>query len=457
MDPHSDDVHVPDHRVGHRSPSPASPPARPSGAPRRRPDPASGLWRNRITGHADVAPASLLPNPANWRRHPTHQQRALAGALGEVGWVAAVMVNRTSGHLVDGHLRLELALARGEPTVPVAYVELSEDEERLVLASLDPLAAMADVDRDALALLLAGVTPSDQALTRMLAELADRNGIIPAGLGDPAAVPEVPDEADLYVRRGDLWQLGEQRLLCGDATDSADVVSLLTGGQPTLLVTDPPYGVSLDMEWRDRAGLNRLGRAEPSYLRGEDHRATSISGDTIADWSAAYALVPSLEVAYVWHSTSHLIEVGAGLAAIGFELRQQIVWAKTVPVISRSAYNWQHEPCWYAVRAGCTAHWQGDASQTTVWQLASPKMTHGGSREEKFDHPTQKPVEAMARPLRNHVGEVYDPFVGSGTTLIAAELLGRRCYAMEVEPTYVQVTIERWQTFTGRRAVRIDD
>jgi hypothetical protein len=248
------------------------------------------LWRNRITGHAEVAPASLLPNPANWRRHPVRQQRALAGALGEVGWVAQVMVNRTSGHLVDGHLRLELALARGEPTVPVAYVELSEAEERLVLASLDPLAAMADTDRDALALLLAEVTPSDRALTRMLAELADRNGISPAGLGDPDAVPEVPDEADLYVRPGDRWQLGEQRLLCGDATDPGDVTRLLAGEQPTLLVTDPPYGVSLDMEWRDQAGLNRLGRAEPSYLRGEGHRATSISGDTVCASTPAKGL-----------------------------------------------------------------------------------------------------------------------------------------------------------------------
>jgi DNA modification methylase len=450
------DVPAPRSRAGRRRPSPASPPTPPTGAPGRQPRATSALWRNRITGHADVAPAALLPNPANWRRHPTRQQRALVGALDELGWVAQILVNRTTGHLVDGHLRLDLALARGEPTVPVAYVELSEAEERLVLASLDPLGALADTDRDALALLLAEVTPSDQALTRMLAELADRNGIVPTGLGDPDAVPEVPDDADLYVSSGSLWRLGDQRLLCGDATDPSAVARLLDGAAPRLLVTDPPYGVSLDMEWRDRAGLNRLGPAEPSYLRGEGHRATRISGDTIADWSAAYALVPSLEVAYVWHATSHLLEVGAGLEAIGFELRQQIVWTKTVPVISRSAYNWAHEPCWYAVRKGCTAHWQGDACQTTVWQLASPKMTHGGSREAKFDHPTQKPIEAMARPLRNHAGEVYDPFVGSGTTLIAAELLGRRGYAMELEPRYVQVTIERWQTFTGRSAVRID-
>jgi DNA modification methylase len=229
----------------------------------------------------------------------------------------------------------------------------------------------------------------------------------------------------------------------------------LDGEKPTLLITDPPYGVGLDMEWRDRAGINRLGPAEPSYLRTKGHRNTSVSNDTVADWSAAYALVPSLEVAYVWHSTSHLIEVGQGLEALGFELRQQIVWVKTVPVISRSAYNWQHEPCWYAVKKGKRARWAGDGAHATAWQLASPKMTHGGSTEQKFDHPTQKPVDCMARPLRNHPGDAYDPFLGSGTTLIAAEMLGRRCFALEIEPKYVQTAIERWQAFTGKTAVKV--
>jgi ParB-like chromosome segregation protein Spo0J len=152
-------------------------------------------WRNRIVGHADVAPSELVPNPRNWRTHPAEQQRALAGALGEVGWVAEILVNRTTGNVVDGHLRIELALARHETAVPVTYIDLSEDEERLILASLDPLAAMATAEQDALAALLAGLEPADEALRALLAELAEENGIRRPVLGDPDEIPPVPDEA----------------------------------------------------------------------------------------------------------------------------------------------------------------------------------------------------------------------------------------------------------------------
>src|SRR5438034_1757612 len=152
--------------------------------------PSTG-WRNRIIGHADVPPADLVPNPRNGRTHPTAQQLALGGALAEVGWVAEVLVNETTGHVVDGHLRIELAVAREEPTVPVTYVELSEDEERIVLATLDPLAAMADAETEALAQLLAGLEPADEALRELLDDLARQHGLdgFQAGLVDPDEVP----------------------------------------------------------------------------------------------------------------------------------------------------------------------------------------------------------------------------------------------------------------------------
>jgi hypothetical protein len=160
-------------------------------------------WRNRIVGHADVPPDELVPNPRNWRTHPQEQQRALSGALTEVGWVAEVLVNRTTGHVVDGHLRIELALAREESTVPVTYVELSDEEERLILASLDPLAAMASAEQDQLAALLAGLEPADDALRALLDDLAREYRLdqLRTGLVDPDDVPPVPD--DPYVRSGD--------------------------------------------------------------------------------------------------------------------------------------------------------------------------------------------------------------------------------------------------------------
>jgi len=164
---------------------------------------STARWRNRIVGHADVPPADLVPNLSNWRSHPVEQQRALSGALAEVGWVAEVLVNRTTGNVVDGHLRIELALARDEPSVPVSYVELSDDEERLVLASLDPLAAMATAEEEQLAALLAGLQPTDNALRALLDDLAREYKLdaLRTGLVDPDDVPTVPGRAVRPVRR----------------------------------------------------------------------------------------------------------------------------------------------------------------------------------------------------------------------------------------------------------------
>jgi len=434
-------------------------------------------WRNRITGHADVPPAELVPNPANWRTHPAAQQHALASALSEVGWVAQVLVNTTTGHVVDGHLRIELALMRSEPSVPVTYVELTEDEERLVLATLDPLSAMAEAEQDALASLLAGISTGDDALRALLADLGERNGIRQALLGDPDELPPLPEPADLYVQPGDRYRLGDHVLLCGDATNPADVARLLAGATPTLLATDPPYGVSLDGTWRDGV-YNGLGPAETPYMRldgkaeendatraprgrrgrTEGHRNTTVSGDTQVDWSAAFALVPSLSVGYVWHAGVHAAEVAAGLIGIGFEIVSQVIWDKGLFAMGRSWYHWGHEPCWVVRQPGIPNLFLGGRDQSTIWRAPSPKMIMGGSDEEKLDHPTQKPVVLFETPIANHLrpGEaVYDPFLGSGTCLIAAETLGRRCFGMEIDPRFVQLAIERWQRLTGRQAERV--
>jgi DNA modification methylase len=261
------------------------------------------------------------------------------------------------------------------------------------------------------------------------------NALRPTSMGqtDEDDIPALQDVA--VTRPGDLWLLGEHRLLCGDATDQEAVSAVLAAAKPSLMVTDPPYGVEYDPSWRHRAGVNRSSRV------GKVHN------DERADWGAAWALYPG-DIAYVWHGALHSTTVAESLEREGFGLRAQIIWAKERLVIGRGDYHWQHEPCWYAVRK--KGHWTGDRKQTTLWTIPS------GGQDTDTEHGTQKPVECMRRPMLNNseAGElVYDPFLGSGTTLIAAEATGRVCLAIELHPLYVDISVRRWQAFTGRKAM----
>jgi DNA modification methylase len=448
MDLHAHDVHVPDDLAGHDAPLPASPTGTRQGRPRAASP--STTWRNRITGHGEADPKVLIPNPANWRTHPREQHRALAGAMTEVGWVAQVLVNRTTGHVVDGHLRVELAISRNEATVPVTYVELSEDEERLVLATLDPLAAMASADTAKLAELLADLTPSDDALRSVLAELADRNGIGRVGLTDPDEVPPVPDADDLYVAPGDLFALGEHRILCGDSTKPADVARLMAGQKAVLMATDPPYLVDYGGGNHPQSWHNKAAVKDKHWDDYVDPAAAS--GFFEAFLRAALPhLAPGVAL-YQWHAHRRAALVEAAWTACGLLVHQQLIWVKARSVLTHSHFMWQHEPCFYGWVAGTPPVRRPPAGETTVWPVDQIGESDG-------IHPTQKPVELFARPIGWHAlrGEIcYDPFAGSGTSLIAAERLGRRCYALEIEPRFVQVTIERWQRFSGKSAERID-
>ena len=206
---------------------------------------------------------------------------------------------------------------------------------------------------------------------------------------------------------------------------------------PGLIVTDPPYGVSYDSVWRNDVGASQT------------RRTGTVMNDDRADWREAWALFKG-DVAYVWHGGLHAGTVADSLVAAGFEIRSQIVWTKERLVLSRGHYHWQHEPCWYAVRSGSSASWAGDRKQTTVWPIASR------DQDAQTVHGTQKPVECMRRPMLNNsnVGQmVYEPFMGSGTTLIAAETCGRICSGVEVDPAYVDVAVLRWQRLTGETAV----
>jgi DNA modification methylase len=257
------------------------------------------------------------------------------------------------------------------------------------------------------------------------------------GLTDEDEVPALEETA--VTVHGDIWCLGPHRVACGDSTDPAIVEALLAGAKPKLMVTDPPYGVDYDPSWRHRAGINRSSRLG------------KVRNDGRANWTEAWALFPG-NIAYVWHGALHAANVEESLIGQGFTIRAQIIWAKERLVIGRGDYHWQHEPCWYAVRE--KGNWTGDRKQTTLWTIPA------GGQDQETEHGTQKPVECMRRPMLNNSspGEsIYDPFLGSGTTLIAAQTTGRVCFGIELEPRYVDLIIRRWQAFTGQRAGRMSD
>jgi DNA modification methylase len=263
------------------------------------------------------------------------------------------------------------------------------------------------------------------------------NGGNEGGLTDENEIPEPAETAVSAL--GDIWCLGPHRIACGDSTDPATVGALLGDAKPHLMVTDPPYGVEYDPEWRHRLGVNK------SNKRGK------VKNDERANWAEAWALFPG-NIAYVWHGALHAATVAESLERERFAIRAQIIWAKERLVMSRGDYHWQHEPCWYAVRE--KGNWTGDRKQTTLWTIPS------GGQDAETKHSTQKPVECMRRPILNNSSPgdpVYDPFLGSGTTLIAAQTTGRTCLGLEIDPAYADVAVRRWQAFTGAKATRLSD
>jgi DNA modification methylase len=348
-----------------------------------------------------------------------------------------------AGMIIAGHGRVEAARKLGLSEAPVMVATgWSEAKKRAYVIADNKLALNAGWDLDLLKVELGDLKLEgfDVGLTGFgefeLAQLLVDPSV---GLTDPDTVPEPPTSP--VSRLDDVWLLGKHRLVCGDCTDREVVARCLDGVSPGLMVTDPPYGVEYDASWRNQVGAAKT------------RRTGKVLNDDRADWREAWALFEG-DVAYVWHGALHAGTVAASLIASGFEIRSQIIWAKERLVLSRGHYHWQHEPCWYAVRKGGKGSWAGDRKQTTVWPIASR------DQDAETVHGTQKPVECMRRPMENNSSPgqaVYEPFSGSGTTIIAGEMAGRSIHAIELSPTYVDVAVTRWQDFTGKQAVRESD
>jgi len=387
--------------------------------------------------------ANLIPYVGNARTHSDAQVAQIAASIREFGFTNPILVDGENG-VIAGHGRLLAARKLGMGVVPVIELaHLTPSQRRAYVIADNKLALNAGWDSDLLRLELGALQEADFDLDLVgfdAAELDALFAIPTTGRTDPDDVPDLPESA--ITRLGDIWLLGRHRLACGDATDGAMVERLLDGVRPHLMVTDPPYGVDYDPAWRNRAGLSRTGRVGKVL---NDHRA---------DWRDAWALFPG-DVAYVWHGALHATTVAESLVACGFNIRAQVIWAKDRLVMGRGHYHWQHEPCWYAVRDGGKGHWAGDRKQTTLWTIPTKDPARHNTPDVATVHGTQKPVECMRRPIVNNSSPgqaVYEPFSGSGTTIIATEMEGRACYAVELSPAYVDVAVCRWEAFTGQQA-----
>lgn len=441
----------------------------PPGDGERSPAGAPALLRSRIVGEGDEAPDQLLANPLNWRVHPKHQADALEGVLEQVGWVQRVLVNKRTGNMVDGHLRVQIALRRNEPTIPVTYVDLTEDEERLILATLDPIAGLAGTDQELLDQVLAGLDAENDALAALLSDLrsdeANAAGQAQGAIGDDET--PLPQEKAVS-QRGDVWIMGRHRLICGDSEAPADIEALMGGQLADMVWTDPPYNVAY-----------------------EDSRGRSIEGDKQADAAFRQFLRNALGSAlaftkpggpiYVAHADSEGLNFRAATIEAGWELKQCLVWVKDSFTLGRQDHQWQHEPILYGWKPGAPHCWYGDRDKSTVLEqldvgglsakqlrdlvnelrnLLATSVVRIDKPEKSELHPTMKPVALVKQQLLNssRTGEiVLDVFGGSGTTLIACEALGRRARLCEKDPRYADVIVRRWEAWTRGQARRMSD
>ncbi len=419
------------------------------------------MAKDRVTesGHATRRIESLKDleaDPRNANKGTSRGRELLADSLKTNGAGRSILADR-QGRVIAGNKTAEQAL---KLDLPIRVVEtdgtelvivqrrdldLLEDPVARRLALADNRIAELDLDWDPK---LLAEHHADGLDLRALWTDEELEQLFGHGL-NTGETPEdsiVPLE-ETTITRGDLFELGAHRVLCGDATDATNVSSVFGDCVPSLMVTDPPYGVNYDPSWRVRAG--QRGR----------HAIGEVLNDDRADWAQAFAHFPGA-VAYVWHAGLHAATVAMSLTTCGFALRAQIIWQKPHFVLGRGDFHWGHEPCWYAVREGKPSGWKGGRTQSTVWSIPNLNPI-GGTRtgdDHVTGHSTQKPVALFERSVLFHTkagDAVYDPFLGSGTALIACEKTNRVCVALELEPRYVQAAITRWQAYTGKTAQRI--
>ena len=387
----------------------------------------------------EVKVEALIPYAKNSRTHDDAQVAQIAASIKEFGWTNPILVDGEKG-IIAGHGRLMAARKLGMTQVPVIELKgMTEAQKKAYVIADNKLAMNAGWDNDFLTLELKDLEAEgfDLSLTGFDdKELDALLNVIEGteGLTDEDDVPAVPEEPK--TKLGDVYILGNHRLMCGDSCSVTDMEKLVNGRQVDMWLTDPPYNVAYEGKTKDALTIKNDSMNDEGFR--QFLRDAYVTADTVMKAGAVF---------YIWHADSEGYNFRGAANDAGWKVRQCLIWKKSTMVMGRQDYHWKHEPCLYGWKEGAGHLWATDRKQTTILEFDKPSRNG--------EHPTMKPVALFEYQMLNNTkgGDiVLDSFGGSGTTMLAAEKNGRIAYVMELDPKYCDVIVKRWEDFTGKTA-----
>jgi len=382
---------------------------------------------------------SLIPYINNSRKHSDEQVAQIAASIKEFGWTNPILIDGDNG-LIAGHGRLMAARKLGMNKVPtIELAHLSENQKKALIIADNKLALNADWDTELLMIELSELDGDDYDLSVMGFDQDELDALLnpiepTTGLTDEDAVPDVPEEPK--TKLGDIYILGNHRLMCGDSCSITDMEKLSNDRKVDMWLTDPPYNVAYEGKTKDALTIQNDSMSNDGFR--QFLRDAYVTADTVMKPGAVF---------YIWHADSEGYNFRGAAFDAGWKVRQCLIWKKSTMVMGRQDYHWKHEPCLYGWKEGAGHLWATDRKQTTILEFDKPSRNG--------EHPTMKPVALFEYQMLNNTkgGDIIlDSFGGSGTTLLAAEKNGRIAYVMELDPKYCDVIVKRWEDFTGKKA-----
>ena len=390
--------------------------------------------------HKIIPIDSIQPYEFNPREHEEFQVDQIAASIKEFGFTNPILIDEEY-NLIAGHGRLYAATKLELAELPAMILtNLTQTQKQALVIADNQLAMNSQWNFELLNQEIEKLKADDFNIDLLgfdddfMSDLAEMEMVVDEGLTDEDSVPEPP--AQPVTKLGDIWLLGDHRLMCGDSTSIDEVERLMDGNKADMWITDPPYNVGYTGGTKDKM-----------TIQNDDMDDSSFRQFLIDSYSAADAVMRSGAVFYIWHAIMETINFMGAAKDVGWKVRQILIWNKGSLSMGRFDYHWKHEPCLYGWKEGASHLWCSDRKQSTVLEFAKPNVNDL--------HPTMKPVELIEYQIRNNTkikNHVLDSFCGSGTTLIASQKTNRKCYGMELDPKYCDVIINRWQDYTGSKA-----